>query len=827
MLGSQIRQYKIVEKLGAGGMGEVYLAEDTKLHRKVALKFLPERLSSDPDFESRFEHEARATAALNHPNIVTIHDFGEFEGRMYIVMEHLDGKTLQDMINEGSLTLNQALDVTIQMCEGLSAAHRAGVIHRDIKPANVICSGDCHAKLLDFGLAKSRKATTETKVGSTIGTVQYEAPEQGRGDECDERSDVFSMGVVIYELITGKLPFTGEYDAAIRYAISHETPEPLARYKSGAPDELQRVIDKALAKEPAERYQTVADMLVDIRRVKRDTQPVDRSTLAKAPAKIRLTPILSGIALVVSTVAMYFWLKSDDIEQQPAQVAQQEEERIMVAVLPFENLGSEGDEYFADGITDEITSRVARLEGLGVIARTSILQYKGTTKRVKEIGEELGVDYILEGTIRWDKSGDVNRVRITPQLIKVSDETHVWADNIQRDLSQIFKVQEEIATQIAAALKVRFREGDHGAMTKVPTQDIEAYDSYLRGRSWMERRFHTTAYDSALIHFARAIELDPMYAEAYAWKATTHIWRSFDASVGKTYHENQAREAIERAFAVRPDLPEGILAEGMYFNLVERNYDSAMAKFNQIKDLIREKGMVLKEIGVVRMRQGKWELAKEAFNDALLLDPYSPATLMLTAYLYDFLRDYDTALRFSTRLTQTEYMDPYGYYERALLHIKKDRDMEAARAEIAQIPGDLGLAKILVSAHMYYDFFGATPVRFGLVDIPDSAIDNLAKEILTVKDESRFGILRESIVADLYAYSGDSARAKAHYDSVVAMIEPYLRGDADVSGEHALEVDHHVRSWAALTYAKAGDFDKAFEHGALALKQMPLEECHW
>lgn len=828
MIGELIQQYKILEKLGAGGMGEVYLALDTKLDRKVALKFLPPRISSDPEFKSRFEHEAKATAALNHANIVTVHDLGEHEDRLYIVMEHLTGQSLQDIIDSDQLTSKETLDYAAQICEGLVAAHKAGVIHRDIKPANIIVTKEGRAKILDFGLAKSNRATTETKVGSTLGTVQYEAPEQSRGEESDARSDIFSLGVVFYEMITGKLPFAGEYEAAIRYAISHETPEPLARFKADVPAELQWIIDKTLEKEPADRYQTVGDMLVDIRRLKRDTAPrsgiTPSSTAVSVSGGKRVGPIVVAALIILVAVTGYFIRDLFNDDSSPQGIATTSAKTL--AVLPFQNLGSPEDEYFADGITEEISARVARLKGLSVTARTSIGQYKGTSKSIKEIGAELGVNYVLKGTIRWDKSGDIHRVRITPQLIRVSDETFIWTDNIQKDLSQIFEVQAEIAMQIAGALKVTLQEGDQSSLVTVPTNDIEAYDNYLRGRSWMEKRFQAGAYDSALAHFARATEIDPMYGEAHAWKAATHIWRSFFLPTGKTYHEEQSLESMKQALAIYPDLPEAILAQGMYLNLVEREYDSALVRFMQIKDRIREQSVVYREIAVVRFRQGEWELAKEAFAEALRLDPHSTATLMLVTNLYEFTRDYDEGLRLSDLFIAEDHLAPYGYYIKALIHIKKDRNVEAARRVLDRIPDGLSLEDIITTGHLYYDFLGATPIRFGLVDFSTINRDKLIEGLLS-SSGSRHAAMNRSLAADIYAYTGDSAMAKILYDSAVIVAEKFLQENVLAPSQDQLVIDHHVRSWAALLYARAGQFETGIEQAAMAMELMPVDECHW
>ncbi|MCH9032657.1 MAG: protein kinase, partial [candidate division Zixibacteria bacterium] len=416
--GTKISHYEIISKIGAGGMGEVYLAEDSQLDRKVALKFLPSHLSEDESSRARFTREAKAAAKLDHPNIVPVYEVGEFQGRPFFAMANIEGQTLREVIKQGKLSVSEAVNLTMQICEGLNEAHAAGVVHRDIKPANIIIDKNGKPRLLDFGLATVAGQEKLTKTGSTLGTAGYMSPEQVQGQKADHRSDLFSVGVVLYEMITGQTPFDAEHEAAIHYNIINETPEPLARFKSGVSAELQRIIDKALDKNTGTRYQTATGMLADLRRLKADATSHKRSTHS-------LWAGATVIVLVVGAVLYSFWPKGAPMEEDSTGIK-------MLAVLPFENLGSAEDEYFADGITDEITSRLAKLSGLGVISRTSSMQYKKTDKSLQQIGAELGVSYILEGTILWDKTGDTDRVRIIPQLIQVSDDRHLWSESYQR-----------------------------------------------------------------------------------------------------------------------------------------------------------------------------------------------------------------------------------------------------------------------------------------------------------------------------------------------------------------------------------------------------------
>ena len=477
--GAQFSHYRVIEKIGCGGMGEVYLAEDTELNRKVALKFLPPDLCRDADCRARFKREAQAAAKLSHPNIVTIHEVAEYHERPYIVMEYLQGKSLKEIIQAGDMPLAKAVDLAIQIAEGLNAAHQASVVHRDIKPANIVIGDDGRARILDFGLATIRGTEKLTQTGSTLGTLGYMAPEQTRGEPTDQRSDIFSFGVILYEMITGRPPFHGDHEAAILYAIAYDEPEPLGRYKSAVPDDLQHIICKMLAKTPAHRYQTAADLIADLKRFSAEEAP---ALLAKGRRDWWNRYVVNAAMVILLAIAAY-WIATTYVFP-PGEKSGSG--RKMLAVLPFENLGSPEDEYFADGITDEITAKLASIHELGVISRTSTMLYKHTTKSLREIAKELGVDYILEGTILWDKGRDTSRVRILPQLIRVSDDTHLWAETYQRPLTDIFALQSDLAAQIAKEMNITLLEPENGALQAMPTRNLDAYQTYLRGMDYRQ-----------------------------------------------------------------------------------------------------------------------------------------------------------------------------------------------------------------------------------------------------------------------------------------------------------------------------------------------------
>ena len=481
MIGKTVSHYKILEELGRGGMGVVYRAEDTKLDRIVALKFLAPHAIGGEDDRARFLHEAKAEAALSHPNICTIYEIGEADGQPFIAMQCVEGQDLGDVIGQGPVKINKAVDIALQAAAGLQEAHEKDIVHRDIKPANIMINTKGRVKIMDFGLAKALGRTMLTRADSTLGTYAYMSPEQSRGDDVDSRTDIWSLGVVLYEMITGRLPFKGDYEQAVVYSILSEEPEPVTALRTGVPMELERIVSKCLRKDPGRRYQGMADLAADLKQVQETFTSAGRTgTVVPAPAPRTLgarwpwvviaVPLVVAAALVVP--------KLFRAERGTSAV----DDRKMLVVLPFENLGSPDDEYFAAGMTEEITSRLAAVSGLGVISRTSAVQYGREGKTLRQIGNDLGVGYVLEGTVRWNKgAAGGSRVRVTPQLIQVSDDTHLWAETYDRVIEDIFAVQSEIAEKIIGQLGVTMLDRERDIVEARPTENLLAYETYLRG----------------------------------------------------------------------------------------------------------------------------------------------------------------------------------------------------------------------------------------------------------------------------------------------------------------------------------------------------------
>jgi TolB-like protein/Flp pilus assembly protein TadD/predicted Ser/Thr protein kinase len=814
-----------MEKLGEGGMGVVYKAQDTKLDRLVALKFLPHHLTASEADQARFIQEAKAAALLNHPNVCTIYDIKEEEEKQFIVMEFVDGKTLRRIIQSQVPNLPSAIQYAIQIGEALHEAHTNGIVHRDIKSENIMINSKNQIKVMDFGLAKLKGSLKLTKASSTVGTLGYMAPEQIQGSEVDARSDIFSFGVVLFEMLTGKLPFRGEHDAALMYSILNEEPEPLQKFLPDAPAEIVHAINKALEKNPEERYQSVAEMIVDLRRMKRDSARVSRS-VAQIPVPTAATssverPVATSAEHVTGSKTLRYALIAGGVVlvgvalflAQPWKDTLESAGTKKLAVLPFENLGDVEKEYFADGITDEITGRLSRLSGLGVVARSSAREYKKTTKTIRQIGEELGIDYVLMGTVRWSGGAD-QRVRVNPELINVKDALQVWSQTYDATFSDAFEIQANVASEVARALDVQLLRDEKEKLSGKLTDNAQAYDYYLKGREYEDRSSSRADREIAVEQYERAVALDPSFAGAYARLAAAHAgmyWFFYDRTKERV---EKARIAGEKALSLAPNLSEAHEAMGWYHYHTRLDYNSAIKEFSIALELDPNNYEVWYGMAAVLRRQGNIREALMYWHKVAAVNPRAPEIERQLAETLTLDRQYADA---DDRFTKSIRLAPdngTAYGQRALNYLLWRGDIRAATEVIKEGKrySRAESSEDLLLVYMEY----MTSLIQGDYETAESAIGRMA---------SRNGLNNQFVFYPktlLLAYSaalrGATAQARTLYQEALQIAEKRLKESPE---------DERVYSSLGIAYAGLGRREEAIRAARKATELLPVEKEAW
>jgi len=682
--GARLGHYEVKSQLGAGGMGEVYLAQDTKLDRKVALKILPAEVAAHPDRMKRFVQEAKAASALNHPNIITIHEIDETDSRHFIVTEFIDGETLREHMGIAPMKLGDVLDVAAQIASALAAAHAAGIVHRDIKPENVKLRRDGIVKVLDFGLAKlaepegtgpedQTRAMVKTSTGVVMGTVTYMSPEQARGLAVDARTDIWSLGVVLYEMVAQHAPFEGPTTSDILVSILEREPRPLTKVGQDVSETLEFIVAKALTKDREDRYQTAREMLADLRRLKARLAPEREHSIAN-------TTLVAGQRISGQT-------------REPEHVSPS------IGVLPFVNMSADPEnEYFCDGLAEELINALTKVENLYVVARTSAFSFKGKEVDVREVGRRLNVANVLEGSVR--KAG--NRLRITAQLVSVEDGYHLWSERYDRELEDVFVIQDEITLAIVDKLKVKLLRGERAALLDRYRDDLEAYNRYLKGRYYWSQR--PLGIRRAIEYFEQAIERDANYALAYAGLAdcynTLGSWEN--GAMTPSEAMPKAKAAADRALAL-----DNMLAEAhtsLAYGIMHYDWDwpGTDARFQRAFDINPNYPTAHHWHSHYLTAMGRAEDSLVESKRFLELDPLDPFANAHLAWHYIFARQYDEAIEQCWKSNELFPNSFFSSFFFALAYEQKGM-LDEASAEfekVIKMSGNLTFAKAGLG-HLY------------------------------------------------------------------------------------------------------------------------------
>jgi eukaryotic-like serine/threonine-protein kinase len=749
VIGCTIGHYKITQHLASGGMGEVYVALDTRSERKAVLKLLPARFTSDPDRINRFQQEARALVALNHPNILTTYEIGEEDSTYYIASELVEGETLRQRLDRHRLELKEAIDVTIQVASALASAHEAGVVHRDIKPENIMLRRDGYVKVLDFGIAKLAEQETPlpldpeaaiglvaTNVGAILGTVRYMSPEQARGDEVDHRTDIWSLGVVLYELVARHPPFAGETAQETTQAILTLNPPPID-HKSKVGRDLQEIVNNALQKDRDKRYSTVAEMADALKNLQRKLEVA--TELKRAPLWFRRLPTPAAVFLALLLVGLavslpLFWSRSRSPET---------ESKTGIAVLPFESLSEEkSNAYFADGIQDEILARLSKISDLKVISRTSTQKNKSKPSNLRDIARQLGVANILEGSVQ--KAAD--QVRISVQLINATTDAHLWGETYDRKLLDTFQVESDIAEKIASTLEAKLTGKEKAAINARGTDNAQAYETYLRALALNNSQ--SDADNARMRDLLReAVGLDPNFAEAWSWLAVIESNRYFfpEESPGQ---KERARNAAETALRLAPDSADAIGSMGLYYYYVEKNWDEALRWLDRARAIAPNVWKWISATSLVKRRQGKLDETIALQERAAELDPLNVSIWMELAWSYRGRRDFE---------------HERAILDRALTISPNDANIVAQKAETYAATGDLEKSWQMVRDLKFEPADNGVAIALDIV-IARRDYDEAIRRITAMRESGKepplFQTVDRAVVGQLKFTEGDSVAAE-------------------------------------------------------------------
>ena len=771
--GSRLGPYEVIAPLGAGGMGEVYRARDTRLGREVAVKVLPAAFSADADRLRRFEREALAASSLNHPNILTVHDIGVHEGAPYVVSELLEGETLREAIEGSGLSPRRAAEYAIQMAQGLAAAHEKGIVHRDLKPENVFVTRDGRVKILDFGLARRTSPATEpggetkaptvtsaTEPGVVMGTAGYMSPEQVKGRPADPRSDIFSFGAVLYEMLAGRRAFRGESAAETMSAILKEEPAAISIARPDVHPAFERIVRRCLEKAPDQRFQSARDLAFALSETA--TAPTAAPPSRQlSPSKRKLAFAVAGAILAIGLGAAILAVRAGGTSARA--LARAGHPIASLAVLPLQNLSKDPEqEYFSDGMTDELITKLARIGALRVISRTSVMSYKGTKKPLTAVARELGVDAVIEGSVL--RSGD--KVRITAQLIHGATDRHLWAESYQRDLRDVLSMQSEVARAIAGEIAAKLTPQEEKRLAAARPVTPEAHELYLKGRYELNKQTEASLR-KAIDDFRKAIEKDPGFAPAYAGLADSYSFLRSTYAAPKDVMP-QAREAARRALELDDTLAEAHVSMGLTLFFYDFDWAGAEKELRRAIELNPNLADAHDAYATFLAGMNRSAEAVAEIERARRLDPLSLLILSDAAWVYYCMRQYDRAIEESRKAIE---LDPNFWPGHAFLGLAYEKT-----GRFAEAVEELEKARRLDDSPTIYELLGGAYAAWGK---KEEARKVLAE--LTERSSRRYVCPYE--VATIFAGLGEKDAAFEWLDKAVdarADCIPWLKPDPKV-----------------------------------------------
>ncbi|NIM91447.1 MAG: protein kinase, partial [Candidatus Aminicenantes bacterium] len=809
------RRYQVIEEIGKGGMGKVYKVLDTELREKVALKLLSPEIAADKETIERFRNELKFARKITHKNVCRMYDLSREEGAYYITMEFVPGENLKGTIRRiGQLPVGKSISIAKQVCEGLVEAHKLGVMHRDLKPQNIMVDEEGNARIMDFGIARSLKAKGITDAGVIIGTPEYMSPEQAEVEDVDQRSDIYCLGVILYEMVTGKVPFQG--DTALSIAMKHksEEPQPPKEVNAQIPEDLNLLVLRCMEKDKEKRYQKAEELLSELMKIEKGISTteriiVEKKSKAEIPRKPYQAFLIPAIFIFVVLIAIISFLFFGGILRKgkpEADALVQADLEKKIVVLPFENLGLPEDEYFAAGMTEEITSRLAAVSGLGVISRSSAVQYDRKGKMMKQIGEDFGVAYVLEGTVRWDHGPEgKNRVRVTPQLIRTADDTHLWSTSYDRVIDDIFAVQSEIAEQVISQLGITLMEPERRGLNAKPTENIEAYQAYLRGLNYLYLPdFAEENFQMAVEMLERAVDVDPGFALAYA---------ELSYAYSQLYHFgydrteeciSMAKAAIDRAFELQPELPEVHMHLGNYYYYVHKEYDKALEEFAIAEQGLPNDTRIFEYKAYIWRRQAKFKESTSLLKRAIELSPQDAGITLNLAISYMALREYQEAEDCYNRSIFLAPDQTEAHAFKAMNYWMWEGDLGKARAALEQIP---------VKKNPLVIYFWV--LQEMLERNYQAALDRLSSASVDCFEGADFFMPKAQSEGLIYQLMNKPELARTSFDSARIILEKEINARPD---------DPRLHSSLGIVYASLGRKEEAIREGKLAIKLYPVSK---